>query len=220
MSQTAESSTGLKREMGLRDVTFFAIACIVSTRWIPAASHAGPGSVMLWLAAALLFALPLAVAVGALAVKYPGCAGGLYVWTRGDFGPWHGFLCFWVYWMGLAAWFPTATMFYMSVGFFTLGPRYAPLADNRMALMSAALAAIWVALGSATPMHVLPKWNWGTVSFWSTIAYGMSGLELAGLMGGEIHDPERTLPRAGWIASAFTTVFYTGVTASMLILLE
>ena len=54
MSLTAESSTGLKREMGLRDVTLFAIACIVGTRWIPAAAHAGPGSVLLWLAAALL----------------------------------------------------------------------------------------------------------------------------------------------------------------------
>src|ERR1039458_5890553 len=135
MSQTAESSTGLKREMGLRDVTLFAIACIVGTRWIPAAAHAGPGSVMLWLAAALLFALPLAIAVGALAVKYPGCAGGLYVWTRGDFGPWHGFLCFWVYWMGIAFWLPTAALFYMGAGFYALGPRYAHLADNRAALM-------------------------------------------------------------------------------------
>ena len=39
----------------------------------------------------------------------------------------------------------------------------------------------------------------------------MSGLEMAGLMGGEIRDPERTLPRAGWIASGFTTLFYAGV---------
>ena len=248
----------LKREMGLRDVTLFAVACIVGTRWIPAAAHVGPGAITLWLLAAVLFVVPLAIAVAALIVKYPG-AGGLYIWTRGDYGPWHGFLAFWVYWMGLAVWFPTATMFYMSVGFFTLGPKYAPLADNRIALVTAALLAIWLALGSnligvkigkwteniggaatwvlgvlfvgaaalvwsvrgsATPMHVLPHWNWGTVSFWATIAYGMSGLELAGMMGGEIRDPERTLPRAGWIASIFTTVFYAGVTAAMLILLE
>jgi glutamate:GABA antiporter len=78
----------------LRDVTLLAVACMVGTRWIPAAAHAGPGSVTLWLAAALLFAAPLASAVGALAVKYPGAAGGLYAWTREDFGPWHGFLCF------------------------------------------------------------------------------------------------------------------------------
>jgi amino acid transporter len=248
----------LKRELGLRDTTLFAIACIVGTRWIPAAAHAGPGAITLWLLAAVFFVAPLAVAVAALIVKYPG-TGGLYLWTRGDFGPWHGFLCFWVYWMGLAAWFPTAAMFYMGVGFFTLGHRYEHLADSRAALVTAALVAIWVALGSnlvgvkvgkwtenigaaatwvlggalavvaafawskrgaATPLNLMPHWNWGTIAFWSTIAYGMSGLELAGMMGGEIRDPERTLPRAGWIASIFTTVFYAASTWAMLVLLR
>ena len=258
MSTVAKAQAGLKREMGLRDVTLFAIACIVGTRWIPAAAHAGPDAITLWLLAAVLFVVPLAIAVAALIVKYPG-AGGLYLWTRGDFGPWHGFLCVWVYWMGLAAWFPTATMFYMGAWFFTLGPRYAHLADDRAALVGVALVAIWIALGSnlvgvkigkwtenigagamwvlggaivllaalvwskrgaATPMNLMPHWNWSKIAFWSTIAYGMSGLELAGMMGAEIHDPERTLPRAGWAASLFATIFYAAATAAMLVLLR
>ena len=49
-----------------------------------------------------------------LTVKHPE-AGGLYRWTRADFGPWHGFLAFWVYWTGIALWFPSAAMFYMSI---------------------------------------------------------------------------------------------------------
>jgi amino acid transporter len=159
MSQTAEAATSLKREMGVRDVTLFAIACIIGTRWIPAAAHAGPGSVTLWLLAALLFALPLAVAVGALSAKYPGCAGGLYVWTRSDFGPWHGFLCFWVYWIGIAFLLPTAALFYMGAGFYTLGPRYAYLAGNRFALIAASLVAIWVALGTNIVGVRIGKWT-------------------------------------------------------------
>jgi amino acid transporter len=43
---------------------------------------------------------------------------------------------------------------------------------------------------------------------------------MAGLMGGEIRDPARTLPRAGWIASAFTTVFYAGTTVALLVILR
>ena len=249
----------LRRELGLRDVTLFAITCIVSTRWIPAAAHAGPGSITLWLLAAVFFVVPLAIAVAALTVKYPGAAGGLYVWTRGDFGPWHGFLAFWVYWMGIAFLLPSAAMFYMSAGFYALGPAYAHLAGNRAWLLAASLAAIWIALGSnliglkigkwtenlggaatwllggllvglaaviwtqrgaATPMQILPRWDWQTVSFWSTIAYAMSGLELAGLMGGEIRDPTRTLPRAGWIASGFITVFYSAATMALLVILR
>jgi amino acid transporter len=247
----------LHRELGLRDVTLFAIACIVGSRWISPAAHAGPGSLLLWVLAAVFFTAPLAAAVAALTVKYPG-AGGLYLWTRGEFGPWHGFLCFWIYWMGIAFWFPNAAIAYMSMAAYTLGPAYAHLAENRAYLVIGSLAAIWIALGTnlvgmrvgkwtenlggasawilgallvtvaalvwrrrgaATPMQIVPQWNWQTVSFWSTIAYAMSGLELAGLMGGEIRDPERTLPRAGWIASAFAVVFYIAATAALVVLL-
>ena len=74
---------GLKRELGLRDITLFAIACIVGTRWIPAAAHAGPGSVTLWLVTALFFVVPLAITVGALTVKYPGTGRTALVWSSG-----------------------------------------------------------------------------------------------------------------------------------------
>jgi hypothetical protein len=58
-----EPASGLKRELGLRDLTLFIVACIVGSRWIPAAAHAGPESVTLWLLAAVLFMAPLALAV-------------------------------------------------------------------------------------------------------------------------------------------------------------
>src|ERR1700678_377643 len=246
-------SAHLRRELNLRDITLFAISCIVGTRWIPAAAHAGPGSLTLWVLAALLFVIPLAIAVGTLIVKYPG-AGGLYVWTRHDFGPWHGFIAFWLYWLSIAFWFPSAAMFYTGAAFYTL--HFSP---DRAWAVGISLLAIWVALGAnligmkigkwtenlggasswilcallavvaalvymkrgaATPLDLAPKWDWDTVNFWSTIAYAMSGLELAGMMGGEIRDPERTLPRAGWIASGFITVFYIAATASLLVLLR
>jgi amino acid transporter len=69
---------------------------------------------LLWVLAALLFLIPLAIATATLTAKHPQ-AGGLYIWTRSDFGPWHGFLAFWVYWMGIAVWFPSAAMFYVSI---------------------------------------------------------------------------------------------------------
>ncbi|MEO8593947.1 MAG: APC family permease [Candidatus Solibacter sp.] len=248
----------LKRELGLYDLTLFTICCMVGTRWIPAAAHAGPGSITLWLLAALLFTIPLAIAVATLSAKYPG-AGGLYLWTRHDFGHWNGFLCFFSYWVGIAFWFPSAAMFYMSAGISALGPAYVHLAESRAVLLGISLLAIWFALGtnligmkvgkwtenlgaastwtlgailvavaivlyarrgSATPLHFAPTWNWDTVSFWSNIAYAMSGIEMAALMGAEIHNPMRTLPRAGWIASAFTTAFYAAATIAMLVILE
>lgn len=246
----------LRRELGLRDVILLGITCMINVRWIPLAAHAGPGSLTLWLLAGLLFAAPVAVAVAALSVKYPGEAGGLYVWARGDFGPWHGFLCFWVYWMGIAILLPSAALFYMSAGLHLFGPH---LGDSRWYLVGASLAAIWIALGTnvvgvkigkwteniggvsswvlsglliavavlvwlkrgaATAINIAPHWSWDTVNLWAGIAYALSGLEFIAMMGAEIHDPKRVIPRAGWIASGFVTAFYIASTVALLVLLR
>jgi amino acid transporter len=252
------TTSALKRELGLRDLTLFAISCVTSARWIPIAAHAGPGSVALWLLAAVFFMAPLAVAVAALVAKYP-AAGGLYLWTRRDFGAWPGFLSFWVYWMGIAFLFPTAALLYIKVGFSMFGPSFARLGDNRFYLLAATVALIWIALGSnliglrigkwtenigalatwavglllvavawmvwmrrgsATPIHIFPKWSWGTVNFWAAIAYATSGMEGPGMMAGEIREPERTMLRAGWIASGIATAFYVSATVSFLVVLS
>ncbi len=73
--------------------------------------------------------------------------------------------------------------------------------------------------GSATSFHLIPDFNWDTVSFWSAIAFAMSGMELVGLMGAEVSDPKRSIPRAAWISSLVTTIFYAGSTAAMLVLI-
>jgi amino acid transporter len=243
----------LRRELGLRDLTLFTITCIVGTRWIAAAAHAGPGSITLWLLGAVCLVVPLTIAVAALTAKYPG-TGGMYLWTSGDFGPAHGFLCFWMYWLGIAVWFPGAAMFYMGAALHAVG-----LPDSRAWLLTASLGAIWIALGTnlvgmkvgkwteniggtaawlvsavlvalallvwsrrgaATTLNILPHWDWGTLNVWAMIAYAMTGVELAGLMGDEVHDPKRNFPRAGWIAAACSTAFYGGATVAMLVLLR
>lgn len=254
---TVQAATGLKRELGLRDLTLFSITCITAARWIPFAAHAGPVSITLWLLAGILFVAPLADTVAALVVKYPG-VGGLYLWTREDFGPWNGFLCFWLYWVGIAFLFPAAAITHVKVGFSLLGPSYARWGDSRICILAATLALIWIAMGSnligmnigkwtenlggaatwslavvlvvaalgawvkrgsATAFHVVPTWDWNTVNLWAAIAYATSGLESAGMMAGEIHDPERTIRRAGWTASAVAMAFYIAATAAFLIIL-
>jgi glutamate:GABA antiporter len=235
----------LRRTLGTRDITLFAIAAVVGARWIATAAHAGPGSIVLWVIAAVCFAVPLAIATASLTVRHPQ-AGGIYIWTRHDFGPWHGFLAFWLYWMGTIAWFPGAAMFYIG-------------SAAGQHLIAASLAAIWIALGAnisgvqsgqriadmgaaaswtlalllcaaalvfrthhaaATTFRLLPEFNWNTVAFLSTIAWAMSGMETLGFMGAEIRDPERSVPRAAWIASVFATLYYAGATVAVLILLR
>ncbi|MEO8099224.1 MAG: APC family permease [Acidobacteriota bacterium] len=257
-TSSSTSTAELRRELGFADLTLFAIACIVGPRWIAVAASAGPGSVTLWLAAALAFAAPLGVAVAALVAKYP-AAGGLYVWAREDFGPWHGFLCFWVYWFSIALTLPGSAMFAMSVSAFTLGPEYASLADDRAYVVIASLISIWIALGtnligmkvgkwtenlggitawvlgivlvfagvmvwrkqgSATVLNFAADWNWDSLRFFGNLAFGLSGMEVLGMMGGEIRRPKRTIIPAAWIGTAFTTVFYVSCTIALLVLMQ
>ena len=80
-------------------------------------------------------------------------------------------------------------------------------------------AFVFARRGTATHLDFTPHWNWQTVSFWATIAYALSGLEMAGLMGAEVRDPRRSFPRAAWIASGFATTFYAASTIAVLVLL-
>jgi amino acid transporter len=102
--------------------------------------------------------LPLAAACADLTARSPG-RGGMYEWARKDFGPWHGFLCFWIYWVGIAFWFPAAAMLYSSVAIYGLGPGYAHLADNRICVIAVSLAAIWLALGTNLIGLGVGKWT-------------------------------------------------------------
>lgn len=244
----------LHRTLGLRDVTLMGIACIVGTRWLATAAHTGPGSVSLFLLAGLFFVVPMAKCTGVLAAQRPN-AGGQYVWSRADFGDWHGFLAFWLFWVGIAAWFPNAAMAYMSIAAYAIDPA---LADNRPLIVGASVVALWLGMGinmagvrigrwnqnlggfatwtmvtlllvtgalvylkrgSATTLDISPPLGWATLNFWSQIAFALSGIEVLSMMGGEIKDPERNIPRAGWIAGLFAVLFYSSATLAMLIML-
>ena len=76
--------------------------------------------------------------------------------------------------------------------------------------------------GSATHFtiaNMMPTWNWDTVNFWSQIAFAFTGLELVSAMGGEVRDPQRTLPRAVFGAGALIALMYIAGTFAILALM-
>jgi len=82
----------MRRELGLIDLVLFNTAAVIGFRNLPLTAHTGLGSVTLWVLGAAFFFLPLALVVAGLSRRHP-AEGGLYVWAREAFGPWHGFLC-------------------------------------------------------------------------------------------------------------------------------
>jgi glutamate:GABA antiporter len=87
------------------------------------------------------------------------------------------------------------------------------------ALLVVAAALVWSKRGSATVLNLRPEWNWGTINFWSQIAYALTGLELAPMLGSEIRDAERVLPKSAWISAAGAAGYYAIATAALLVLL-
>lgn len=87
------------------------------------------------------------------------------------------------------------------------------------ALIIVAGMAVWARHGSATPLTPWPAWDLGKLNFWSQIAFAFGGLELGAVMGGEIRDPVRNVPRAAWISGVAIAAFYILGTLAMLALL-
>jgi glutamate:GABA antiporter len=79
--------------------------------------------------------------------------------------------------------------------------------------------AAWSRTGAATPIDITPQLDLGRLNFWSQIAFAFGGLELAAVMGGEVRDPARTLPRAAWISGSAIAAFYILGTLALLALM-
>ena len=91
------------------------------------------------------------------------------------------------------------------------------------ALLLMGLAAVsWYRFGPATPFtaeSLVPSTRLKDIIFWSTIAFSLSGLEGASMMGDEIRDPRRNIPRALLIAGTLIVLLYTLSTVAMLVAL-
>jgi amino acid transporter len=89
----------LRKELGLGDLVLAQVLCVVGSSWVGIAAKLGRTHVVMWLAAMLLFYVPLAAVVIHLNRMMP-LEGGLYQWAKAAFGEAAGFLIacnLWVY---------------------------------------------------------------------------------------------------------------------------
>src|SRR5207245_10245583 len=103
-------------------------------------------SLLLWVVAMLVFFLPSAVAVRELADIDPG-AGGVYRWVRRAFGPLHGFVAGWGYWVNNLFYFPSLLVAPPAIAAYAAGPRFVHLGEGTGFIALVALAGPGLALG-------------------------------------------------------------------------
>jgi glutamate:GABA antiporter len=139
-----EDDHRLHRPLRLRDLVLAQILCVVGSSWVGVAGGLGRAQSAIWVAAMLLFYVPMAASVVCLNRAMP-LEGGLYVWAREAFGDLGGFLTAWNLWVyGFAV---TATILYAipTELSYLIGPAAAQLPENRplsLAIVTLLLACI------------------------------------------------------------------------------
>ncbi len=141
----AGTKSQLRKAMGFWDVLLFNIATVLGPRWIAAAGHNGTSSISLWVLAALFFFVPGAFVINELSSRFPE-EGGLYVWSREAFGPFHGFIAGWTYWIYTVFYFPGLLLASASMGAYIMGARGVALSQDRTFLLSVSIAMLIVAV--------------------------------------------------------------------------
>jgi amino acid transporter len=148
-----------RRELRLRDLIFFNICAIISLRWVAAAAHAGPGSFLLWIIAALFFFLPSAIVIARLSERFPE-QGGMYIWTKHAFGDRHAFLCAWSYFVSNIFYPPSLLMAGVGMTAYVFGAYGQRFAEERAFALPATLVVLWIAFLSNFFGLKVAKWLW------------------------------------------------------------
>jgi amino acid transporter len=262
MLQKPEGDAGHRGELaavlGLRDVVLFLVAAVFGVRMLPLAASAGPVVLLFWVAALVLFVLPLGFAVADLSTRFPD-EGGIYVWVKQAFGDGHGYMVAWAYWTANLAFFPSLLL-WTSAQLLAVLPGTSHLTDHRgvvtvlslatvlaiylvnlvglrvatvlhnlsslarfvpVALVTVLAAALWLTDGPATEFSTTAfRIDWGDLKnlvFLSTIAYMLAGFEGASMLGGEVRDAPRTVPRGIVLSGAIVTGMYVVSTLGLMV---
>jgi len=99
----------------------------------------------LWVLAAVFFFVPGALVINELSSRFPD-EGGLYAWSKEAFGPFHGFVAGWTYWIYTVFYFPGLLLASASMSAYIVGGRGAALAQDRTFLLTVSLAMLIVAV--------------------------------------------------------------------------
>ena len=150
-------SPRIPRTLGLTDLVLLGTVAIVNVNTVPPVAGLGRATLALWVIAWAAFFVPEAIAVLALARRYPG-EGGVYLWARRHFGDLHGFVSGWCYWTNNLFYVPVLLVYLAGVAAFAGGDRTAALVDDKWFV--AAIAFGWLTLITVANIRGMAVGKW------------------------------------------------------------
>jgi amino acid transporter len=191
---TTTTALNIPRALGRWDLVLLKVVAIVNINNVPPTAVYGRTSLALWALAFVAFFIPEAVAVLTFSRKYPG-EGGIYLWTRRQFGDAHGFLSGWCYWTNNLFYVPVLLVYMAGLFAFAGGEANAArLMDHR--LFVAGVAFGWLALMAIANIRGLAvgKWiqNCGAIGTASSVALVLLAAAAAWANGTSVAAPVTT----------------------------
>jgi len=142
---TAQTSPQLIRTLKLRDLVLFNLVAVLGLRHLGTTAKFGPGSLLMWLIAAVFFFIPQGLAVMELSSRFPK-EGGVYFWTKRALGEGHGFLCGWCYWVNNVLYYPNLLISAAVIATFVFGGSESGLNDSWAYVLPVTLGTLWTAV--------------------------------------------------------------------------
>ena len=203
----SEDGVRIERTLGRWDLVLLKVVAIVNINNVPPVAVYGWFSLVLWALAFVCFFIPEAIAVLVLGRRYPG-EGGIYLWTRKEFGDAHGFLSGWCYWTNNLFYIPVLLVYMSGIFAFAGGEaRAQTLVDQK--LFVAAVSFGWLALITVANIRGLAvgKWiqNIGGLGAFLSVGLVLAAAGAAAYSGFGAHAP--TLTGVSWeMATSFAVM--------------
>ena len=128
-----------KKTLTVFGLVMLNVIAIDSLRTLPMSAEYGFSLVFYYLAAALLFFVPVALVSAELATGWPE-TGGIYVWVREAFGEQCGFLTIWLQWFYNICWYPTIMSFIAATVAYCIDP---DLVNNKGYMITVVFVLFW-----------------------------------------------------------------------------
>ena len=144
VTKTKQTAPHLVRALKLRDLILFNLVAVLGLRHLGTTARFGPGSLLMWLIAAVFFFIPQGLAVIELSSRFPK-EGGIYFWTKRALGEGHGFLCGWCYWINNVLYYPNLLISAAVIATFVFGKEASGLSNNWAYVLPVTLGVLWIA---------------------------------------------------------------------------
>ena len=108
MSKNGSAGKGY---VSINSIVLMNIAALLGVRWFATAGKYGAGSIILWIIAAIIFFVPMALICAEFSSIFPDAKGGMIDWIRKGLGEKSAFYASWMYYVSFYFYFPAVLTF-------------------------------------------------------------------------------------------------------------